>query len=261
MPTRRYAGGEEIRKYNDLMAKQWHLEDRAMFQSAGRTTTWESDHWVCEIVEKPKGLPEQTVTIHADYVFLASGAFTYPKIPQVRGVESFQGQMLHTARWNYDVTGGSQTSPVLDKLADKRVAIIGTGATAIQVVPELAKYAKELVVVQRTPSAVGYRGNRDTDLKEWKTKIAFKKGWQAERMTNLQILTEQLVENPAAELVEDGFCSMPSISGTFGGPSDLTPEDTPKILEHLHGIDDARSNEIRERALETVKDPDTGKVR
>ena len=95
-------------------------------------------------------------------------------------------------RWDYSITGGQPGfSPKMDKLTDKRVAIIGTGATAIQAVPELAKYAKQLIVVQRTPSAVDFRGNKDTDFDAWKAKIATKRGWQRHRADNLQIFTEQ----------------------------------------------------------------------
>lgn len=261
MPTRRYASGEEIRQYCNMLAKQWKLEDRAMFQSSGKTLKWENDHWVCEIIEQPKGVPAKTVTFRAQYVILASGAFTYPKIPNVPGLETFQGATLHTARWDYKVTGGTPGNPVMDKLKDKRVAIVGTGATAIQVVRELAKYAKELYVVQRTPSAVGVRGNRDTDPDEWKTKIARKKGWQAERANNLQIFTEQFVSLPEVNMINDGFCSMPSISGAFGGPSNLKPEEMTAHVEHLYKLDNARAEEVRARAQEIVKDPETAKVR
>jgi cation diffusion facilitator CzcD-associated flavoprotein CzcO len=260
MPTRRYAGGEEIRKYCNTLAKHWGLTDRALFQSSGKTLTWENDHWVCEIVIQPKGLSEETIRINTSYVIIGSGAFTYPKIPNVPGLKDFAGQSLHTARWDYSITGGSPASPVLDKLKDKRVAIVGTGATAIQVVPELAKYAKELYVVQRTASAVGIRDNRDTDAEEWKTKIASKKGWHAERMKNLQIFTEQSVDLPEENLINDGFCSMPSISGAFGGPSNLKPEDMAKQIEHLYKLDDERAQKVRDRALEIVKDRETAEV-
>lgn len=260
MPTRRYAGGNEIRKYCNILAKKWNLDDRGLFQSSGKALTWENDHWVCEIAVQPKGLPEETIKVNADYVIIGSGAFTYPKIPNLPGMDKFEGKTLHTARWDYSVTGGTAENPVLDKLKDKRVAIIGTGATAIQAVPELAKYAKELYVVQRTASAVGYRGNKDTDPEEWKTKIANKKGWQADRMRNLQIFTEQSVDLPAENLISDGFCSMPSISGAFGGPSTLKAEDMPKHIEHLYSMDDERAAEVRARAIEIVKDRETAEV-
>lgn len=259
VPSRRYASGHEIRGYIDLLVHKWHLEDRAMFQSAGKATTWQTDHWVCEIAEKPKGHASQTIKINAGYVILGSGTFTYPKIPNVPGTASFKGQMIHTARWNYPETGGSQTDPAMKKLADKRVAIVGTGATAIQVVPELAKYARELYVVQRTAAQVDYRGNRDTDENEWKTKIAAKKNWQAERGNNLQIFTEQSHSLPE-KLVDDGFSAMPSIAATFGGPSDVKPEDVAKHMKALRVLDDERSDRIRQRTEQIVKDQETAKV-
>ena len=260
MPKRRYSSGHEIRQYCDIIAKHWGLENRAQHQSSGKSLTWESDHWVCEIFEHPKGLPSQTLKINATYVVIGSGAFTYPKIPSIPGLDSFTGQSLHTARWDYGITGGSYDNPVMDKLKDKRVAIVGTGATAIQAVPELAKYAKELYVVQRTPSAVGHRGNRDTDPNEWSKKIANKKGWHKARMENLQLWTEGVTQEGTENLIDDGFCSMPSISGAFGGPSKLTAEDMPAHVETLYSLDDKRASDVRARAMEIVKDPKTAEV-
>ena len=259
IPTRKYAGGDEIRRYAELLAKHYKVDDRAMFQSAGKSLAWKSDYWECKILEKPKGLPQQTVTVHADIVILGSGAFTYPKVPDVPGIELFKGAQIHTARWNYEISGGSVTDPKLDKLSDKKVAIIGTGATAIQAVPEVAKYAQELYVVQRTPSAVDFRGNQDTDQDAWSTKIANKAGWQKERLTNLQIWTEQDHSLPE-KLTDDGFSTMPTIAFAFGGPSDVKAEDMAKRIEIMRTADDIRSNKVRARTEEIVKDAETAKV-
>ena len=260
IPSRKYAGGEEIRKYAEMIAGHYKLNDRALFQSSGKSLTWKSDHWECEILEKPKGLSERKISINADFVILGSGGFTYPKVPNVPGAESFKGAQLHTGRWNYDITGGDPTNPVLSKLSDKNVVIIGTGATAIQAVPELAKYAKNLYVVQRTPSAVAFRGNRDTDSAEWNTKIANKKGWQKERADLLQLFTEQHHDLPE-DVIGDGFSSMPTIAGAFGGPSDIKPEEAAKRLEEMRVIDDVRSDQVRARALEVVKNVETAQVK
>lgn len=220
--------------------------------------TWHKGHWECEILEHPKGLPQQTVKITADFAILGSGGFTYPKLPNTPGLSDFRGQMMHTGRFDYSITGGSPADPTLDKLSTKRVAIVGSGATAIQCVPEVAKYAKELYVFQRTPSAVDSRNNRDTVPEEWTQKIASKKGWQADRLAKLQLFTEQshdLPENfPGSE---DGFCSTPSIKGAFGGTSDLGPEQVAEHLAHLQALDDARSDRVRQRTKEIVNDPET----
>jgi cyclohexanone monooxygenase len=106
-----------------------------------------------------------------------------PKLPNVQGIGDFKGKIFHTARWDYGYTGGSYQKPVLDKLSDKRVAILGTGATAIQAVPHLGKYAKQLYVIQRTPSSVDTRPNPPTDP-EWVKSL--KAGWQNERKANFQ---------------------------------------------------------------------------
>lgn len=260
IPSKRYAGGEEIRKYAEIIAEHYKLNNRALFQSSGKSLTWKCGHWECEILEKPKGLPEKKLTINADFVILGSGGFTYPKVPNIPGTEVFKGAQLHTGRWNYEITGGDPTNTVLNKLSDKHVAIIGTGATAIQAVPELAKYAKQLYVVQRTPSAVAFRGNRDTNPEEWNAKIANKKGWQKERADLLQLFTEQHHDLPD-DTIGDGFSSMPTIAGAFGGPSDVKPEEAGKRLEEMRVIDDARSDQIRARALEVVKNTETAQVR
>ncbi|KAF7195409.1 FAD-binding monooxygenase ausC [Pseudocercospora fuligena] len=258
MPTRRFASGEEIRTYFGVLAKHYGLEGRGQFQSSGKTITWEKDHWKCDIIEHAKGSSPQTITINADFTILASGGFTYPKLPNTFGIETFKGQMLHTGRWNYDITGGSSQNPVLDKLQTKRVGIVGTGATAIQAVPELAKYAKELYVFQRTPSAVDFRNNRDTIPEDWESKIANKKGWHAERLRKLQLFTEQSNDLPQGyHGAEDGFYSMPSIKGSFGGPSDLDAQGVAEHLARLQALDDARSDKVRQQTLEIVKDQDT----
>jgi cation diffusion facilitator CzcD-associated flavoprotein CzcO len=104
-----------------------------------------------------------------------------PKLPGIPGVDKFRGKIFHTARWDYQYTGGSYGNPVLDKLTDKSVAIVGTGATAVQVIPYLGKYARQLYVVQRTPSSVDERPNPPTDP-EWVKTLG--PGWQGERMAN-----------------------------------------------------------------------------
>src|SRR5258708_11987222 len=96
---------------------------------------------------------------------MAKGPWNRPKLPGIAGIDSFAGHPFHTSRWDYGYTGGD-TNGNLQKLSDKRVAVIGTGATAVQCVPHLAKYAKNLYVFQRTPSSIDQRGNRPTDL-EW----------------------------------------------------------------------------------------------
>ena len=109
--------------------------------------------------------------IRARFVILACGVLNMPKLPGIPGDRRRSRARSFTPLAGTMSTRAAATqNPVLDKLADKRVAIVGTGATAIQAVPYLAKYAKHLYVVQRTPSSVDERPNPPTDP-EW-AKIA-----------------------------------------------------------------------------------------
>src|SRR4051812_12840722 len=125
MPKRKYSSGEEIRQYSDLVGQKFDLHRRAMFQTRGKSVTWDpkSKSWMCEVIAKPKGQAESPVKFTADYVIISSGGFTYPKVPDLPGLADFKGEMLHTGRWNYDITGGSPDNPVLSGLEGKKVAI------------------------------------------------------------------------------------------------------------------------------------------
>ncbi|KAK0103953.1 hypothetical protein ONS96_005059 [Cadophora gregata f. sp. sojae] len=262
MPKHKYSSGEEIRQYSEALARHFGFYDRGMFQSAGKSLTWDDQAkvWRCVVVAKPKGQPEFEVKFTADYAVLCSGGLTEPKIPDLPGLDTFQGKMLHTGRWNYDITGGSPANPELSKLQGKKVAIIGTGATGIQAVPATAKYAGELYVFQRTPSAVDTRGNRATDPQEWKTKIATNKGWQTARANNFQAFTEGKDNLPEEDMVKDGWTDMPTISGAWGNSSEVKPEDLEAHLAMMHELDAERSNRVRQRALDLVKDQETAKA-
>jgi cyclohexanone monooxygenase len=112
---------------------------------------------------------------------MAQGPLNRPKLPGIPGLDEFKGKLFHSARWDYDYTGGSQDHPLLDKLADKRVAIVGTGASAIQIVPYLARHAQQLYVLQRTPPSVDARPNPPTDP-AWAQSL--QPGWQRQRQDN-----------------------------------------------------------------------------
>lgn len=262
MPKRRYAGGEEIRAYADLLADKYNLRDRALFQTSGKSLTWSNDRWNCQLLAKQKGYPEKPLKITADFIVLASGTFTYPKLPNLPGLDSFKGKMIHTARWNYELTGGKPalTGSELTGLKGMKVALVGTGATAIQVVPNVAKYAGEFYVFQRTPSAVDVRNNHETDEQEYKTKIANKKGWQVERGENFQAFTENAKDAPKQDVVDDGWTNMPTISGAYGGNVTYTPDQLETFLDDMQKQDAIRSDRVRKRAEEVVKDPETAKV-
>lgn len=121
------------------------------------------------------------------------------------------GQSFHTTRWDYDYTGGDPSGAPMDKLADKRIAIIGTGATSVQCVPHLARACKELYVIQRTPSSVDVRNNRPTDP-DWFVEMATP-GWQ-QRFRQVEVTKE--AEDAWVDLLLSG-------GGMMLGSADCTP--------------------------------------
>ncbi|AEO56645.1 pyridine nucleotide-disulfide oxidoreductase-like protein [Thermothelomyces thermophilus ATCC 42464] len=264
IPKSKYAAGPELLEHAYRIATQWKLHDKALFRSNVKTIRWddESRLWSLEVTEgRGPGQQSRELKLQARYVLLASGILTNPQVPKIPGLETFTGPVFHTARWNYDVTGGSPTDEALNRLEGKRVGIIGTGATAIQVVPKLAKYAKELYVFQRTPSGVWWRGQRPTDPVEWKTKIARKKGWQRERMLNLDSYLTDAAEEGQENMVADGWTEMPAFSAVIGSPRHGIVEPTPeKIAEHLgrlYKLDLPHAEQVRARTDSIVKDPKT----
>ncbi|KAL2146643.1 hypothetical protein VTI28DRAFT_3142 [Corynascus sepedonium] len=264
IPKSKYSPGPELLEHADRIATQWKLHDKALFRSSVKTIRWDDAPrlWNLELTEgRGPGEQSRELKLQARYVLLASGILTNPQVPKIPGLETFAGSLFHTARWNYQVTGGSPNDEALTGLEGKRVGIIGTGATAIQVVPKLAKYAKELYVFQRTPSGVWWRGQRPTDPEEWKTKIARKKGWQRERMLNLDSYLTDGAEEGQENMVADGWTEMPAFSAVIGSPRHGIVEPTPeKITEHLgrlYKLDFPHAEEVRARTDSIVKDPET----
>ncbi len=174
LPKEKYSYVTEIFEHSQRIGREYGLYDLALFQTRVKALDWDEAgrRW---IVATDRG-----DAIRARFVVMALGPASRPKLPGIPGIETFEGHSFHTSRWDYDYTGGD-TSGNLHKLADKRVAIIGTGATAIQCVPHLGAHARSLYVFQRTPSSVDVRGNRPTDP-QWAASLA--PGWQRARREN-----------------------------------------------------------------------------
>lgn len=185
--------------------------------------------------------------ISAKFIVIAGGVLHKAKLPGIPGIETFSGRAFHTSRWDYSYTGGSSQG-LMDKLADKRVGIIGTGATAVQVVPKLAESAKELFVFQRTPAAVGIRGNKPTDP-EWFGSL--KPGWQAERITNFtQAVTGA---QPEIDLIQDEWTRMMRVD------TRKLPENEQEAQE-LERIDFENMQGIRQRIAQIIEDTKTAEL-
>ncbi|CAM3874971.1 NAD(P)/FAD-dependent oxidoreductase [Kibdelosporangium persicum] len=248
VPEWKYAPGEEIRRHAQAIGRHFDLYGQACFQTAVTELRWDDEaaEW---IVSTDRG-----DRMRARYVVMSNGTLDRPKLPGIPGIGTFRGHTFHTSRWDYDYTGGDANGN-LRELADKRVALVGTGATAIQVVPHLGRDARHLYVFQRTPSTVDVRGNRRTDP-DWAASL--EPGWQRRRMENfLTIVSGGLVEE---DLVGDGWtCSARLLRKlTHGEAHDsLTPEER----EHAEEIADFRKmNEIRARVDDVVRDPATAEL-
>ena len=196
MPVRKYARASEIYEHSRRIGRHFGLYERALFQTVVCRMEWQEDEarW---LVETDRG-----DRLRARFVILAGGPLSRPKLPGIPGIDSFRGHSFHTSRWDYAYTGGDAAGG-LTGLADKRVGIIGTGATAVQCVPHLGRSAKELYVFQRTPSAIGVRDDRPTD-EAWAKSL--RPGWQRERMDNF---TAVISGEPFEEdLVQDGWTGL-----------------------------------------------------
>src|SRR5581483_11920145 len=159
VPKEKYSFAPEIREHAQRIGKHYDLYRDVLFQTEIEDIRWLDDEskW---LIHTNRG-----DAFRARFVVMSNGPLNRPKLPGIPGIDSFKGHTFHTSRWDYGYTGGDTTGK-LHKLGDKRVAIIGTGATAIQCVPHLGRHAKHLYVFQRTPSSVDVRGNKRTDP-EW----------------------------------------------------------------------------------------------
>ena len=167
VPSRLYAKGPEIYAHCQAIARRYDLYGLAVFRTTVTTTTWNEAEKLWEIGT------DRGDTMKARFVICANGTLSKPKLSKIAGMETFAGHSFHTSRWDYAYTGEN-----LEHLADKTVGIIGTGASAVQAIPRLAKAAKALYVFQRTPSSIDLRNDRPTDP-EWQARL--QPGWQQTR--------------------------------------------------------------------------------
>ncbi|TGJ87289.1 hypothetical protein E0Z10_g1484 [Xylaria hypoxylon] len=267
MPTHKYAPGVEIRNYLKAVVKKYELEDKILFRTHVNKAEWndEARYYKVDLTtwRGSKGREQGSLSVNAEFLYMTAGLLATPQVPKVGGVgiKGFKGDIFHTSLWDYDVTGGSSEEPFpeLSKLANKRVGIIGTGATAIQAVPQLAKYAKELYIFQRTPSAVFSRGQKPTDPTEWATSIADQPGWSGKRNANfIQSVADGLPDG-VPSLVNDEWSRQRAYSALIGDQefATVTPEQIPEMIGRFLALDAPSTTAMRQRIKDIVKDPET----
>ncbi|MEZ3157831.1 NAD(P)/FAD-dependent oxidoreductase [Microbacterium sp. BWR-S6Y] len=141
--SRTFAAGGEIQQYLRDVADREGLGDRLRRRTPLLGARWDAEGavWHLDTGAEP---------VTARSLVLACGRLTEPHVPAIEGLESFAGPLFHSARWDHDVD-----------LAGKRVAVVGTGASAVQLVPELARRAAHVTLFQRTPAWIVPRGGVD----------------------------------------------------------------------------------------------------
>ena len=243
VPKEKYTHAPEILQHSKNIGRKYDLYKDACFQTQVIKIEWDESalNWV---IHTNRG-----DAMRARFVAMANGPINKPKIPAIMGISSYAGHTFHTSRWDYAYTGGGPEGG-LDKLADKRVAIIGTGATAVQCIPHLGAGAKELFVFQRTPSSIDVRNNRPTDP-EWAASL--KPGWQKQRMENFNTLTsggiveEDLIQDGWTEIIRN-LISMANYRG-----KNIDRAEIPRLMELA---DFQKMEQVRARAQEIVDDPE-----
>ena len=247
MPTQKYVFAPEIFAHAQRIATTFGLYDRALFGTAVQSLQWDDDacRW---LIRTDRG-----DRISARFVGMGTGPLHRPKLPGIPGIETFAGHCFHTSRWDYAYTGGDPSTP-MDRLSDKRVGIIGTGATAVQCIPNLARDAKELFVFQRTPSSIDVRNNHAIDP-DWFAELG--DGWQQRWLTNF--VTLQTGGFADDDLVMDGWTDISKrirdrMVQQLKDGEPFTPE---AMLRAYEESDDEKMTEIRARVDDVVHDPAT----
>jgi len=248
MPSKKFTDGHEIREYAQSICRRYDLYQNALFHTMVESLRWDQE------IKRWRITTDRGDDIRARFVILANGLLNIPKLPDVPGIQEFNGHMFHTARFDYDYTGGSEKNPALDKLADKRVALVGTGATAIQLTPFLGKYAREFYLLQRTPSCVDSRRNSETDPEWVKT---LQPGWQAERRANFHRGANERFLKGEKDLICDIWTEV-----NRNLSAELEEQDWPEVSEvewaaRFEEMDFRVMERLRRRVDEIVEDPAT----
>ncbi len=248
-PSEKYVRGSEIREHLLRIARRYDLYRNACLQTGVTGMRWDEKEARWHI------LTDKGDDMTARFVVLSNGLLVRPKLPGIPGIDIFRGHTFHTSRWDFGYTGGDETGG-LSGLADKRVGVIGTGATGVQVVPPVAASAEHLYVFQRTPAAVDYRANRPTD-DAWAHSL--EPGWQARRVDNFNLVTTGRAHD--VDLVGDQFSATGKLrdaawaAAQIGRP--LSDAEKELIVDTL---DDKMMNRLRARIDAEVENPATAEA-
>lgn len=251
MPSMKYVEAHEIWGHARRIAEQYDLYDHALLSTSVTGLRWDetATRWVIET--------DRGDEFRAQFVAMGTGPLQRPKLPGIPGIDTFAGHTFHTSRWDYGYTGGAPSGEPMDNLAGKRVGIIGTGATAVQCIPRLARDAGELYVFQRTPSSIDVRNNHPIDPHEF---AALQPGWQREWLFNFATL--QTGGFADEDYVKDGWTDIAKrIRDRVVVEATAAGEMTPDLLAKAYSdSDDEKMEELRARVDSIVEDPATAEA-
>jgi cyclohexanone monooxygenase len=252
MPSKKFADGAEIFGHCRNIGKHFGLYDGALFSTQVRELRWD------DATRRWRISTDRGDEIRARFVVMAQGSYNRPKLPGIPGIKDYAGHVFHSARWDYDYTGGDADGG-LDKLADKRVALVGTGATGIQLVPHLGRDAQHLFVFQRTPSSVDARTNPATD-RDWAASL--QPGWQEERKRNFHNWSPFVgVVFGEPDLVCDFWTELGrNLTARIAGSDDPAAVTIEQIMAFREEEDYKIMERLRRRVAEIVDDPDTAEA-
>ena len=234
VPTMKFASGFEILEYCQRMATKFGFYEHCLFHTTVERSEWD------ETTGRWTVVTDRGDAMRARFVILANGILTSPKLARIEGMATFEGDSFHTSRWNYDI-----------ELNGKRVGIIGTGATAVQAIPELAKIVKELYVFQRTPSTIDVRDQRTTtpeEIEAWSNEP----GWARARRTRFS----KIAEGRTAIKANDDYLAgkVDDYKERKQHEGRLSPEE---LIERQLGTNFRIMEQIRARVDAIVEDPTT----
>jgi len=251
-PSMKYVFAPEIFGQAKRIAKHFGLYENALLSTEVTALDWneEISRW---IIRTNRG-----DEIRARFVTMGPGPLHRPKLPGIPGIESFSGHCFHTSRWDYGYTGGDYTGAPMTKLGDKRVGIVGTGATAVQCIPPLVRDAKDLYVFQRTPSSIDVRNNHPIEDDFFGN---LETGWQKKWLINFATLQtggfadEDLVKDGWTDIgqrIRDRLVENAQKEGAIPGPE--------MFQQAYEDSDDEKMEEIRARVDSIVEDESTSQA-
>ncbi|QIB66817.1 flavin-containing monooxygenase [Kineobactrum salinum] len=227
MPKEKYSFAAEIFEHCQRVGHRYDLYRNTCFQTKVAGIEWddESSRWIIRT--------NRNDAMKARFVMVAVGVGSKPKLPGIQGIRDFEGPNFHTSHWDFEFTGGDPGcarwdakddgeggTGKLDKLGDKVVAVIGTGATGIQCIPYLARDAKQVYVFQRTPNTVSLRGGNPETDPEWAENL--ESGWQKKRQENFE---DVVIGKAQEDLVDDCWTHLFTEAKAFmKRAGEMTPE-------------------------------------